>query len=107
MRWRDWLGVGERRWKKSGRGAATSEDLCEWLQLLIVPAILIAVTYALGLERRRESDNKTENRIKKTKKRKHQHIPNDKSGRTGALPRIEQLPKEHTKTRRSRPISTR
>jgi uncharacterized protein YjbI with pentapeptide repeats len=47
MRWREWLGVGERRWKKApDEEVQPAKTLWDWLQLLIVPAILIGVTFA-------------------------------------------------------------
>jgi uncharacterized protein YjbI with pentapeptide repeats len=49
MRWPDWSGVGERRWKRTPdeevRPAKTAWD---WLQLLIVPAILAAIAVAFN-----------------------------------------------------------
>ena len=48
MRWRDWLGVGERRWKKApDEEVQPAKTLWDWLQLLIVPAILIGVTFVV------------------------------------------------------------
>src|SRR5829696_4930171 len=50
MRWPEWLGVGERRWKKGPdeevRPAKTAWD---WLQLLIVPAMLAAIAVAFNV----------------------------------------------------------
>jgi uncharacterized protein YjbI with pentapeptide repeats len=62
MRWRDWLGVGERRWKKApDEEVQPAKTLWDWLQLLIVPAMLIGVTFVWsGLQTR--SDNKREDR---------------------------------------------
>jgi uncharacterized protein YjbI with pentapeptide repeats len=62
MRWREWLGVGERRWKKApDEEVQPSKTLWDWLQLLIVPAILVAVTFAWSASQTR-SDNKREDR---------------------------------------------
>ena len=62
MRWRDWLGVGERRWKKApDEEVQPAKTLWDWLQLLIVPAILIAVTFAWSATQTR-SDNRREDR---------------------------------------------
>jgi uncharacterized protein YjbI with pentapeptide repeats len=47
MGWRDWTGVGERRWKTApNEEVQPGKTLWDWLQLLIVPAILIGVTFA-------------------------------------------------------------
>ena len=47
IRWREWLGIGGRRWKKApDEEVRAAKALCDWLQLLIVPAILVAVTFA-------------------------------------------------------------
>jgi hypothetical protein len=57
---REWLGVGERRWKKApDEEVQPAKTLWDWLQLLIVPAILIGVTFAWsGLQTK--SDNARE-----------------------------------------------
>jgi Pentapeptide repeats (8 copies) len=46
MRWRDWLGVGERRWPKDADEEVLrpAKTLWDWLQLLIVPVILVGVS---------------------------------------------------------------
>jgi hypothetical protein len=62
-----------------------AKTLWDWLQLLIVPAILIGVTFAWSATQTR----------------------NETSGKIDTSPRIELLPKKHAETRRSRPISTR
>jgi uncharacterized protein YjbI with pentapeptide repeats len=60
--WREWLGVGERRWKKApDEEVQPAKTLWDWLQLLIVPAILVAVTFAWSATQTR-SDNKREDR---------------------------------------------
>jgi uncharacterized protein YjbI with pentapeptide repeats len=60
MRVREWLGVGERRWKKApDEEVQPAKTLWDWLQLLIVPAILVAVTFAWSATQTR-SDNKRE-----------------------------------------------
>jgi uncharacterized protein YjbI with pentapeptide repeats len=62
MRWRDWVGVGERRWKKApDEEVQPAKTLWDWLQLLIVPAILIGVTFVWSATQTR-SDNKREDR---------------------------------------------
>src|SRR4051812_6493240 len=57
MRLREWLGIGERRWKKApDEEVQPAKTLWDWLQLLIVPAILIGVTFAWsGLQTRGDS----------------------------------------------------
>jgi uncharacterized protein YjbI with pentapeptide repeats len=62
MPWRDWLGVGERRWKKApDEEVQPAKTLWDWLQLLIVPAILIGVTFVWSATQTR-SDNRREDR---------------------------------------------
>src|SRR4051812_6319196 len=62
MRWRELLGVRERRWKKApDEEVQPAKTLWEWLQLLIVPAILIALTFVWSATQTR-SDNKREDR---------------------------------------------
>jgi hypothetical protein len=62
VRWRDWLGVGERRWKKApDEEVQPAKTLWDWLQLLIVPAILIGVTFVWSATQTR-SDNRREDR---------------------------------------------
>jgi hypothetical protein len=62
MGWRDWTGVGERRWKTApDEDVQPGKTLWDWLQLLIVPAILIGVTFAWSASQTR-SDNKREDR---------------------------------------------
>ena len=62
MGWRDWTGVGERRWKTApDEQVQPAKTLWDWLQLLIVPAILIAVTFAWSATQTR-NDNKREDR---------------------------------------------
>jgi uncharacterized protein YjbI with pentapeptide repeats len=62
MRWRDWLGAGERRWKKApDEEVQPAKTLWDWLQLLIVPTILIAVTFLWSASQTR-SDNRREDR---------------------------------------------
>src|SRR5215470_12295162 len=62
VRRREWLGVGERRWKKApDEEVQPAKTLWDWLQLLIVPVILIGVTFAWSATQTR-SDNKREDR---------------------------------------------
>src|SRR5437773_8504718 len=62
MRWPVWLGIGERRWKKApDEEVQPAKTLWDWLQLLIVPAILIGITLVWSYSQAR-SDNKREDR---------------------------------------------
>src|SRR5262245_47970757 len=62
MGWRAWMGIGERRWKKApDEEVQPAKTLWDWLQLLIVPAILVGVTFAWGYSQAR-SDNRREDR---------------------------------------------
>jgi len=61
-RFKAWAGIGERRWTKSpGEEVQPAKTLWDWLQLLVVPVILIAVTFAWSAMQTR-SDNKREDR---------------------------------------------
>ena len=62
MRWREWLGVGESRWEKGpNEEVRPAKTLWDWLQLLIVPAILIGVTFVWSASQS-SSDNRREDR---------------------------------------------
>jgi hypothetical protein len=62
MGWRDWTGVGERRWKTApNEQVEPAKTLWNWLQLLIVPAILVGVSFAWGYTQTK-SDNRREDR---------------------------------------------
>ena len=62
MGWRDWTGVGERRWEKGpNEEVQPAKTLWDWFQLLIVPVILIGVTFAWSFTQTR-SDNEREDR---------------------------------------------
>jgi len=64
MRWRDWLGVGERRWKKApDEEVQPAKTLWDWLQLLIVPAILIGVTFVWSATQTRNDNRREDRRI--------------------------------------------
>ena len=85
MRWRQWLGVGERRWKKApDEEVQPAKTLWDWLQLLIVPAILIGVTFAWSATQTKSNKKRT----------------------IGASQRIEPVLRKHAETRRYRLIST-
>jgi uncharacterized protein YjbI with pentapeptide repeats len=68
MRWPAWLGVGERRWKKSpDEEVQPPKTLWDFLQLLIVPAILVVIALAFNAsqasrERQREDRRVREDR---------------------------------------------
>lgn len=64
MRWREWLGVGERRWKKApDEEVQPAKTLWDWLQLLVVPAILIGVTFAWSAAQTRNNNKRDDRRI--------------------------------------------
>lgn len=64
MRWRDLLGVGERRWKKApDEEVQPAKTLWDWLQLLIVPAILVGVTFAWSASQTRSDNSREDRRI--------------------------------------------
>jgi len=63
MRWREWLGVGERRWKKApDEEVQPGKTLWDWLQLLVVPVILIVVTLYWSAQQTAKSDRRREDR---------------------------------------------
>jgi uncharacterized protein YjbI with pentapeptide repeats len=68
MRWPGWLGVAERRWKKSpDEEVQPPKTVWDFLQLLIVPAILVVVALAFNAsqasrERQREDRQVQEDR---------------------------------------------
>ena len=62
MGWRDWTGRGRTALEDgTERAGAAGQTLWDWLQLLIVPAILIGVTFVWSATQTR-SDNKREDR---------------------------------------------
>jgi uncharacterized protein YjbI with pentapeptide repeats len=64
MGWREWTGVGERRWKTApNEQVQPSKTLWDWLQLLIVPAILVGVTFAWSYTQDR-SDNRRADQVR-------------------------------------------
>ena len=64
MRWRDWIGVGERRWRKApDEEVQPAKTLWDWLQLLIVPAILIGITFVWSYTQTRNENKRDDRRI--------------------------------------------
>lgn len=64
MGWREWTGVGERRWKTApNEHVQPPKTLWDWLQLLIVPAILIGVTFAWSALQTRSDNDRDDRRI--------------------------------------------
>ena len=62
MGWREWTGVGERRWKTApNEQVQPSKTLWDLLQLLIVPVILVGVSL-LWSASQTKSDNRREDR---------------------------------------------
>jgi uncharacterized protein YjbI with pentapeptide repeats len=63
MRW-GWLGVAEQRWKKApDEEVRPAKTLWDWLQLLIVPAILIGVTFVWSATQTRSENKRDDRRI--------------------------------------------
>ena len=72
MGWRDWTGVGERRWKTApNEQVQPGKTLWDFLQLLIVPAILIGVSFAWSASQTRTI---TSGRIVGARTRRSRHI---------------------------------
>ena len=68
MGWRDWTGVGERRWKTApNEQVQPGKTLWDWLQLLIVPAIFIGVTVAWSASQTRSDNKREDQRIRADK----------------------------------------
>jgi len=62
MRWRDWLGIGERRWKKAAdEEVQPSKTLWDFLQLLIVPAILVVIAILFNASQESRDRDRAEN----------------------------------------------
>src|SRR6186997_754935 len=80
MRWREWLGVRERRWKKApDEEVQPAKTLWDWLQLLIVPAILVAVTFAWSATQTRSDNKREDRRIAADNKRDDRRIAADRA----------------------------
>jgi uncharacterized protein YjbI with pentapeptide repeats len=80
MGWRDWTGVGERRWKKApDEEVQPGKTLWDWLQLLIVPAILIGVTFAWSTLQTRSENQREEGRIAADNSREDRRIAADRA----------------------------
>jgi uncharacterized protein YjbI with pentapeptide repeats len=64
MGWRDWTGLGTRRWKTApDEQVQPSKTLWDWLQLLIVPAILVGVTFVWSATQTRSENKRDDRRI--------------------------------------------
>jgi uncharacterized protein YjbI with pentapeptide repeats len=78
--WRAWLGVGERRWKKAyDEEVQPAKTLWDWLQLLIVPAILIGVTVVWSAAQTRGDNKREDRRIAADNKREDRRIAADRA----------------------------
>jgi len=65
MRWPAWLGVGERRWKKSpDEEVQPPKTAWDFLQLLIVPAILVAIALAFNAAQASRDRSREDRRIR-------------------------------------------
>ena len=59
-----WLRIGERTWDKpEGKEVQPAKTLWDWLQLLIVPAILIGVTFAWSAQQTSSNNKRDDKRI--------------------------------------------
>jgi hypothetical protein len=80
MGWREWTGVGERRWKTApDLHVEPAKTLWDWLQLLIVPAILIGVTFAWSSLQTRSDNAREEGRIAADNRREDRRIAADRA----------------------------
>jgi hypothetical protein len=78
--WRAWTGVGERRSTAApGEQVQPAKTLWDWLQLLIVPAILIAVTFAWSGLQSRGENAREEWRIAADNRREDRRIAADRA----------------------------
>jgi uncharacterized protein YjbI with pentapeptide repeats len=65
MRWPAWLGVGEHRWKKSpNEEVQPAKTAWDFLQLLIVPAILVAIALAFNASQASRERSREDRRIR-------------------------------------------
>jgi uncharacterized protein YjbI with pentapeptide repeats len=65
MRWPAWLGVGERRWKKSpDEEVQPPKTAWDFLQLLIVPAILVVIALAFNASQASRDRRREDRRIR-------------------------------------------
>jgi uncharacterized protein YjbI with pentapeptide repeats len=65
MRWPAWLGVGERRWKKSpNEEVQPPKTAWDFLQLLIVPAILVVIALAFNASQASRDRSREDRRIR-------------------------------------------
>jgi uncharacterized protein YjbI with pentapeptide repeats len=62
--WPEWSGFGKRRWEKSPDwDVQPSKTLWDWLQLLIVPAILVAIAYGYNAAQAAREHGREDRRI--------------------------------------------
>src|SRR4051794_19364771 len=65
MGWKQWTGLGERRWTTApGEQVQPPKTLWDWLQLLIVPAILIGVTFAWSAAQTKNDNRRDDRQIR-------------------------------------------
>jgi uncharacterized protein YjbI with pentapeptide repeats len=65
MRWPAWLGVGERRWKKSpDEEVQPPKTAWDFLQLLIVPGILVVIALAFNASQASRERSREDRRIR-------------------------------------------
>ena len=79
--WREWTGVGERRWKTGPdtEQVEPAKTLWNWLQLLIVPAILIGVTFAWSALQTRSDNDREDRRIEADRDAADQRVAADRA----------------------------
>jgi uncharacterized protein YjbI with pentapeptide repeats len=65
MRWPSWLGVGERRWKKSAdEEVQPAKTAWDWLQLLIVPGMLVVIALYFNASQASRDRTREDRRIR-------------------------------------------
>jgi uncharacterized protein YjbI with pentapeptide repeats len=68
-RW-DWLGLGERRWtKRDGEEVAPAKTAWDWLQLLVVPAMLVAIAVGFNASQSSRDQKREDTRIEEDRLR--------------------------------------
>src|SRR5215212_1978769 len=86
MGWRDWTGVGERRWKTApDEQVQPSKTVWDVLQLLIVPVILVGVSLLWSASQSKSDSNREEGRIEADNKREDRRIAADRAAAENVL----------------------
>ena len=67
MKWPDWTGLGERTYKQSdGEVVQPSKTAWDWLQLLIVPAVLVGAVTLYNQVQTNQANTRQENKRLRT-----------------------------------------